>query len=150
MAKKGIKSKTTSLLSIKKVKIENIINNAPMVKCIDDIEKLVDYICNNKARISESLFCEIILKKVSGFELRNELMKKVRIRRPKTKKVKLEIPNQVIKSQKKSLNKNHNNINEITIYDEYRDITKKILDKNKKDENENKLYENFDYGLSDW
>ena len=33
MAKKGIKSKTTSLLSIKKVKIENIINNAPMVKC---------------------------------------------------------------------------------------------------------------------
>lgn len=150
MAKKGIKSKTTSLLSIKKVKIENIINNAPMVKTIDDIEKLVDYICNNKARISESLFCEIILKKVSGFELRNELMKKVRIRRPKTKKVKLEIPNQVIKSQKKSLNKNHNNINEITIYDEYRDITKKILDKNKKDENENKLYENFDYGLSDW
>ena len=121
-----------------------------MVKCIDDIEELVDYICNNKARISESLFCEIILKKVSGFELRNELMKKVRIRRPKTKKVKLEIPNQVIKSQKKSLNKNHNNINEITIYDEYRDITKKILDKNKKDENENKLYENFDYGLSDW
>ena len=111
MAKKGIKSKTTSLLSIKKVKIENIINNAPMVKCIDDIEELVDYICNNKARISESLFCEIILKKVSGFELRNELMKKVRIRRPKTKKVKLEIPNQVIKSQKKSLNKNHNNIN---------------------------------------
>ena len=150
MAKKGIKSKTTSLLSIKKVKIENIINNAPMVKCIDDIEKLVDYICNNKARISESLFCEIILKKVSGFELRNELMKKVRIRHPKTKKVKLEIPNQVIKSQKKSLNKNHNNINEITIYDEYRDVTKKILDKNKKDENENKLYENFDYGLSDW
>lgn len=150
MAKKGIKSKTTSLLSIKKVKIENIINNAPMVKCIDDIEKLVDYICNNKARISESLFCEIILKKVSGFELRNELMKKVRIRRPKTKKVKSGMPNQVIKSQKKSLNKNHNNINEITIYDEYRDITKKILDKNKKDENENKLYENFDYGLSDW
>ena len=150
MAKKGIKSKTTSLLSIKKVKIENIINNAPMVKCIDDIEKLVDYICNNKARISESLFCEIILKKVSGFELRNELMKKVRIRRPKTKKVKLEIPNQVIKSQKKSLNKNHNNINEITIYDEYRDITKKILDKNKKDESKNKLYEKFDYGLSDW
>lgn len=150
MAKKGIKSKTTSLLSIKKVKIENIINNAPMVKTIDDIEKLVDYICNNKARISESLFCEIILKKVSGFELRNELMKKVRIRRPKTKKVKSRMPNQVIKSQKKSLNKNHNNINEITIYDEYRDITKKILDKNKKDENENKLYENFDYGLSDW
>ena len=150
MAKKGIKSKTTSLLSIKKVKIENIINNAPMVKCIDDIEELVDYICNNKARISESLFCEIILKKVSGFELRNELMKKVRIRRPKTKKVKLEIPNQVIKSQKKSLNKNHNNINEITIYDEYRDIKKKILDKNKKDESKNKLYEKFDYGLSDW
>ena len=150
MAKKGIKSKTTSLLSIKKVKIENIINNAPMVKCIDDIEKLVDYICNNKARISESLFCEITLKKVSGFELRNELMKKVRIRRPKTKKVKSGMPNQVIKSQKKSLNKNHNNINEITIYDEYRDITKKILDKNKKDESKNKLYEKFDYGLSDW
>ena len=38
----------------------------------------------------------------------------------------------------------------ITIYDEYRDVTKKILDKNKKDESENKLYENFDYGLSDW
>ena len=150
MAKKSLKSKTASLLSLKKIKRENIINNAPMVKCIDDIEKLVDYICNNKARISESLFCEIILKKVSGFELRNELMKKVRIRRPKTKKVKSGMPNQVIKSQKKSLNKNHNNINEITIYDEYRDITKKILDKNKKDENENKLYENFDYGLSDW
>ena len=150
MAKKSLKSKTASLLSLKKIKRENIINNAPMVKCIDDIEELVDYICNNKARISESLFCEIILKKVSGFELRNELMKKVRIRRPKRKKVTSESPNQVIKLQKKIQNKNQNNKYGITIYDEYRDVTKKILDKNKKDENENKLYENFDYGLSDW
>lgn len=51
----------------------------------------------------------------------------------------------------KKTNKNKLHINDgITIYDEYRDITKKILDKNKKDENENKLYENFNYGLSDW
>ena len=51
----------------------------------------------------------------------------------------------------KKTNSNKLHINDgITIYDEYRDITKKILDKNKKDENENKLYEKFDYGLSDW
>lgn len=150
MAKKSLKSKTASLLSLKKIKRENIINNAPMVKCIDDIEKLIDYIYKNKASISETLFCEIILKKVSGFELRNELMKKVRIRRPKRKKVTSESPNQVIKLQKKIQNKNQNNKYGITIYDEYRDVTKKILDKNKKDESENKLYENFDYGLSDW
>ena len=87
---------------------------------------------------------------MSGFELRNELMKKVRIRRPKRKKVTSESPNQVIKLQKKIQNKNQNNKYGITIYDEYRDVTKKILDKNKKDESENKLYENFDYGLSDW
>lgn len=150
MAKKSLKSKTASLLSLKKIKRENIINNAPMVKCIDDIEKLIDYIYKNKASISETLFCEIILKKVSGFELRNELMKKVRIRRPKRKKVTSESPNQVIKLQKKIQNKNQNNKYGITIYDEYRDVTKKILDKNKKEESENKLYENFDYGLSDW
>lgn len=150
MAKKSLKSKTASLLSLKKIKRENIINNAPMVKCIDDIEKLIDYIYKNKASISETLFCEIILKKVSGFELRNELMKKVRIRRPKRKKVTSESPNQVIKLQKKIQNKNQNNKYGITIYDEYRDVTKKILDKNKKDESENKLYENFDYRLSDW
>ena len=51
----------------------------------------------------------------------------------------------------KKTNNNKLHINDgITIYDEYRDVTKKILDKNKKDESENKLYENFDYGLSDW
>ena len=51
----------------------------------------------------------------------------------------------------KKTNNNKLHINDgITIYDEYRDITKKILDKNKKDESKNKLYEKFDYGLSDW
>lgn len=51
----------------------------------------------------------------------------------------------------KKTNNNKLHINDgITIYDEYRDITKKILDNNKKDESKNKLYEKFDYGLSDW
>ena len=51
---------------------------------------------------------------------------------------------------KKSHKSKQNNKYLLTIYDEYRDITKKVLDKNKRDESENKLYENFDYGLSDW
>ena len=46
----------------------------------------------------------------------------------------------------KKTNSNKLHINDgITIYDEYRDIKKKILDKNKKDESKNKLYEKFDY-----
>lgn len=152
MAKKSHKSKTTSLLSIKKIKRENIINNAPMVKCIDDIGNLIDYIHKNKASISETLFCEIILKKVSGFEIRNELMKKVSICRPKTKKVMSERANHETKSQE-NIEKKNKNIKQKTqyrIYDEYRDVKKKLLDKNKIDKTEKNIYENYDYGLSDW
>ena len=150
MVKKLKISKQSHLLSLKRIKRENIINKAPMVNCIDDIDKLVCFLTNNKACISESLLCEIILKKVNEFELREMLLKRIIIKRPEKRKSPSSRHQNIrhenlVDSQNNKLYKDDG----ITFYDEYRAITK-IQQDYTKNECDNKIYENYDYGLSDW